>query len=81
MMTTERTEILNDERLAPVLSLIDEAWADGELTDTEIAAVCMALIRRSPTEISCRETLRSWLDREQPPTAEELEELRARIGS
>ncbi|MDX1690287.1 MAG: hypothetical protein R3290_04605 [Acidimicrobiia bacterium] len=66
-----------DDRLAPVAPLITRAWADGELTDLEIAAVCMALIRVTDGEVSCRETLGRWLDANRPPTAAELAELRA----
>ncbi len=79
MSPTELTTTLDDDRIAPVLPLISEAWADGELTELEIAAVCMALILKNAGEVSCNETLHRWLDPDHPPSAEDLVALRRRI--
>ncbi len=79
MTTLELAEALNDERLAPFLPLIESVWADGDLTDLEIAAVCMEVIQRPDLDLSCKEALQHWLDPAQPPTTEGLAALRERI--
>ncbi len=79
MTTLELAETLNDERLAPFLPLIDSVWEDGDLTDLEIAAVCMEVIQRPGVDLSCKEALQHWLDPAHPPTAEDLAALRVRI--
>ncbi|NQV06105.1 hypothetical protein HQ535_06120 [bacterium] len=79
-MTTNNTST-HDDRLAPLIPLITEAWADGELTDIEIAAVCMALIRESDVDVSCSETLGRWLDANRPPSPEEWADLRLRLAA
>jgi hypothetical protein len=79
MTTLELTKTLDDERLSPFLPLISEVWEDGTLTDLEIAAVCMALIRHPHTDLSCNSALQGWLDPAHPPTVRDLEALRERI--
>lgn len=79
MTTLELAETLNDERLVPFLPLIDSVWEDGDLTDLEIAAVCMEVIQRPDVDLSCKEALQHWLDPVHPPTAEDLAALRTRI--
>lgn len=39
---------LNDERLAPFLPLVASVWEDGQLTELEIAAVCMPIASVCP---------------------------------
>ncbi|MFH1330812.1 MAG: hypothetical protein ABIJ48_09220 [Actinomycetota bacterium] len=80
MTTLELTQTLDDERLAALLPLIDAVWEDGELTDLEIAAVCMALLRHPGVDVGCNEALGRWLDPHHPPTTGEIEALRARLG-
>jgi len=72
-------DTLHDERLVPFLPMLSAVWADGHLTDLEIAAVCMALTRRPEIDLSCKEALQHWLDPANPPTANDLEALRSRI--
>ena len=79
MTTLERTETLNDERLAPFLPLIESVWENGDLTDLEIAAVCMEVIQSPGVDLSCKEALQHWLDPAHPPTPEDFAALRARI--
>jgi len=79
MKTLTLIDTLNDERLEPFLPLLSEVWADGELTDLEIAAVCMALTRRPGIDLSCKEALQHWLDPDNPPTAHDLNALRSLI--
>jgi len=79
MKTLTLADTLNDERLAPFLPMLSAVWADGELTDLEIAAVCMELTRRPEIDLSCKEALQHWLDPDNPPTADDLMSLRSRI--
>ena len=79
MKTLTLIDTLDDERLVPFLPLLSEVWADGELTDLEIAAVCMALTRRPEIDLSCKDALQHWLDPDNPPAAGDLEALRSRI--
>jgi len=75
------TTALTDQRLTELLPLISEAWDDGELTDVEIAAVCMALLRNPDIDLSCREALHEWLDPDDPPTEQDLQALRSRLAA
>jgi hypothetical protein len=80
MKTLNLTGTLDDERLAPLLPLVASVWEDGELSDLEIAAVCMAVIQNPEVDLSCKEALRHWLDPNHPPSAHDLEDLNARIS-
>jgi hypothetical protein len=80
MTTLDLAETLNDERLIPLFPLIASVWEDGELTDLEIAAVCLAVIRRPGVDLGCKEALQHWLDPAHPPSVEDLEALRAHIS-
>lgn len=79
MTSHELADTLDDRRLDPLLPLIEAVWRDGDLTDLEIAAVCMAVVRHPHLGLSCREALGAWLDPGHPPTPEELEALRVRL--
>ncbi len=79
MTTLERTETLNDESLAPFLPLIESVWENGDLTDLEIAAVCMEVIQSPGVDLSCKEALQHWLDPAHPPTPGDFAALTARI--
>ncbi len=80
MKTLELTETLNDERLTPLLPLIVSVWENGHLTELEIAAVCMAVIRTPGVDLGCKEALQYWLDPAHPPSGENLAALRAHIS-
>lgn len=80
MTTMELTASLNDERLAPFFPLIASVWEDGDLTDLEIAAVCLAVLRRPGSGLSCKEALQRWLDPAYPPSVGELAALRAHVA-
>lgn len=79
MKTLNLADTLHDERLAPFLPLVVSVWEDGELSDLEIAAVCMAVIQDPHVDLSCREALERWLNPNHPPSAEDLDALRAHI--
>ncbi|MFO7549728.1 MAG: hypothetical protein R6X29_12790 [Acidimicrobiia bacterium] len=81
MTTTELARSLADERLAPFLPLIAEAWEDGDPTDLEIAAICLAVLRKPGIDLTCREALESWLDPTRPPAAGDLAVLRAHLAA
>ncbi len=80
MTTMELAESLNDERMAPFLPMIASVWEDGDLTDVEIAAVCLAVIRRPGVDLTCREALQRWLDPVHAPSAGDLAALKAHIA-
>jgi hypothetical protein len=80
MTTIELADSLNDERMATFLPLIASVWEDGDLTDVEIAAVCLAVIRRPAVDLTCKEALRRWLDPAHPPSAGDLAALRAHLA-
>lgn len=80
MTTMELTASLNDERLAPFLPLIASVWEDGDLTDLEIAAVCLAVLRRPGVDLSCKEALQRWLDPAHPPSVGDLAALEAHVA-
>jgi hypothetical protein len=42
--------------------LIASAWKEGELSELELAAVCLEIMRDPSLDLSCRETLNRWLD-------------------
>ncbi len=79
MKTLTLTDTLHDERLAPFLPMLFAVWADGDLTDLEIAAVCMELTLRPEIDLSCKEALQHSLDPDNPPTADDLDALESRI--
>jgi len=80
MKTLSLADTLEDQRLAPLLPLVASVWDDGEPSDIEIAAVCLAVIQNSELDLSCKEALQRWLDPSQPPSADDLDALRARIA-
>ena len=79
MKTLNLADTLDDERLVPFLPLIASVWEDGELSDIEIAAVCMAVIQNPEVDLTCKEALERWLDPNNPPSTRDLDALNARI--
>ena len=61
-MTTTNTPAARNADLDAFLPLVATAWNEGELSDLELAAVCLEIIRDPTLDLSCRETLRQWLD-------------------
>ena len=80
MKTLNLADTLDDERLVPFLPLIASVWEDGELSDIEIAAVCMAVIQNPEVDLTCKEALERWLDPSNPPSTRDLDALNARIA-
>jgi len=61
-MTTTNThthDIADNDHFLP---LIASAWKEGELSDLQLAAVCLEIIQDPTLDLSCRETLQQWLD-------------------
>jgi hypothetical protein len=61
-MTTANTHNHHNADLDSFLPLVASAWDEGELSDLELAAVCLEIIRDPSLDLSCRETLRQWLN-------------------
>lgn len=78
-MTGEAHHVLDDPRLRPFLPLLYAAWADGELTDGEIATLRTRITAVVDHDRS--QALDRWLDPETPPPPNELAALAARIRS
>ena len=65
-MTTSNTRT---QDLDAFLPLVASAWNEGELSDLELAAVCLEIIRDPSLDLSCRDTLRQWIDSSAPTRA------------
>jgi len=61
-MTTTKTNIAQNTDLDEFRPLVASAWNEGELSDLELAAVCLEIMRNPALDLSCRETLDRWLD-------------------
>lgn len=61
-MTTTNTHTHDNADNDRFLTLIASAWKDGELSDLQLAAVCLEIIQDPNLDLSCRETLQKWLD-------------------
>jgi len=68
-MTTTNTHTNHNADLDAFLPLVASAWNEGELSDLELAAVCLEIIRDPSLDLSCSETLRQWLDSSAGQTA------------
>ncbi len=81
MPTTE----ISDPRMLAFLPAVYVAWADGELTPEEVAGICRRIDSAPGLDSDCRSVLGAWLERREPPTAEELsgllETIRTAAGS
>ncbi len=79
MTTSAATRLLQDTRYLPYLPLIYIAWADGELTDEELASIRLLAATRLAPGIDNEPVLASWLDPSEPPSATSLLRLLERI--
>jgi hypothetical protein len=61
-MTTTNTHTARSSDLDAFLPLVASAWNEGELSDLELAAVCLEIMRDPTLDLSCREALRQQLD-------------------
>jgi hypothetical protein len=61
-MTTTDTNTHNDATLDAFRPLVASAWKEGELSDLELAAVCLEIMRDPTVDLSCRDALSRWLD-------------------
>ena len=55
------------------------AWADGELTDSEISSICTKLSAVEGLDQPCQSALGRWLDPKNPPSSADLVSLLALI--
>jgi acyl-CoA oxidase len=65
--------------LLPFLPLLYVAWSDGNLDLAELRAICGRVVdvwKMSPED---RDRFVRWLDPDQPPTANELDEILAMV--
>lgn len=76
-MTSRTQPVIDDPNLRPLLPLLYSAWADGDLTDDEIALVRSRL--GDLVEPPRSEILDGWLDPDDPPGATDLAMLAAAI--
>ncbi len=64
---------LDDPRLTAFLPMVYVAWADGDLDESEIRAICA---RTSEVlDQDCVSALGRWIDPDRPPSAAELQRL------
>jgi len=61
-MKTTTTHTFHNADNDSFLPLIASAWKEGELSDLQLAAVCLEIIQDPNLNLSCRETLQQWLD-------------------
>ena len=66
-------------QLLPFLPMLYVAWADGDLTATEIRAIGLRLEATPGVDEACREHLARWLDPDRPPSAADLGALLSSI--
>ncbi len=67
----------DDPRLLPFLPMLYVAWADGDLAPDEIRSICTQV--GAAVDQTCQAALGSWLDPEEPPSAQDLHRLLATI--
>lgn len=61
-MTAIDTDTARNADFDEFRPLVASAWKEGELSDLELAAVCLEIMRNPALDLSCRETLDRWLD-------------------
>lgn len=71
--------LIQNRELLPFLPMIYVAWADGELTEQELAGVREVTARQGCLTDASRALLSGWLDPESPPDAAELQSLLSSI--
>lgn len=80
MTDRDNPALLQTHGADTVLPLLEAVWGDGRLTDLEIAAICMAIVRHPHRGLTCREALGTWIDPGDPTTVEEIRVLRAQMS-
>jgi acyl-CoA oxidase len=65
--------------LLPLLPLLYVAWSDGSLDLAEMRAICGRVLDVWTLPPEDRELLVRWLDPDQPPTREELDQMLSRV--
>ncbi len=64
-----------ESALHPFLPMLYVAWADGDLSDSEISSICSKLSEVDGVDQPCQRALKGWLDPDDPPTSLELGSL------
>ena len=75
MSTARLSQCLADPRLQAFLPMLYVAWADGDLSDEEIAATRARIEALEELDDACRTALAQWLEPSDPPTPEEMSAL------
>jgi len=65
-------ELIRDRPLLPFLPLVYVAWADGELSHSELESIASQVASQGGLDAECRRRLAGWLDPADPPSAREL---------
>ena len=73
------TLLLRDPAYLPYLPLIHLAWADGQLSPEELQAARALVSEQMAPGIDALPVLSTWLNPDEPPSATQLVQLRARI--
>jgi hypothetical protein len=61
-MTESDTNTANQADLDAFRPLVASAWKEGELSELELAAVCLEIMRDPTSDLSCRDALNAWFD-------------------
>lgn len=69
--------MFDNPRLRPVLPMLYVAWADGQLSDSEITGIRAAVQPWLTDE--CQAEIDPWLDPDNPPSATQLQDLLGRL--
>ncbi len=77
-MSSNLEDPLRDPRLLPYLPMLHIAWADGALSIAEIRTIC-AQVEADADGYRCADLLTGFLDPEQPPSAQQLQDILHRI--
>ena len=54
----------DDDRLVPILERITDSWRGRQVTDLDLAAACMDLLRHPDIAVDCRAALGRWIPAE-----------------
>ena len=78
-MSSRKQRTFDAPRLAPLLPLIYVAWADGDLTETEMKELRRRAEGQAFLDDDARTQLNEWTDPDEPPSPAELRAVLRRI--
>lgn len=67
--------LLSDPSLVAFLPMVYVGWADGNMDDDEVEAICSHLREEMGEDCGCSTVLGNWLDAERPPSPHQLGQL------